>query len=112
MIYKNLVELTVFADNLIKYIESSSVKPKQEVFHAIVYLMYIEDIFDGSRGGFSDEDNFDLDWDERKKLNIQITQKMDYIRETIPKLIDAYGRAEFVESYKNRYADRSEYWIK
>ena len=61
---------------------------------------------------FSDEDNFDLDWDERKKLNIQITQKMDTIRETIPKLIDAYGRADFVESYKNRYAARAEYWVK
>jgi hypothetical protein len=113
MIYKNLLELIDFANNMIKYIESSNNNSKQDVFHSIIYLIYIEDIFDSrGRGLFSDEDGFDLDNEQRVVTKDKITQNMDYIRETIPKLIDRYGRDRFVEEYKQRNAMRAEYWVK
>lgn len=113
MIYKNLLDLISFTDNLIKYIESSNNNSKFYNFHSIVYLIYIEDIFDNAgRSLFSDEDGFDLNEEQSMSIKTKITESMDSLREKIPKLIDLYGRDQFVKEYKERNSSRAEYWLK
>ena len=61
MIYNVLLNLITFADNLIAHIQKQQVDKKSD-FIDIVFLIYIEQIFDlKARGLYSDQEGFNLD---------------------------------------------------
>jgi hypothetical protein len=113
MIYKNLQDLTVLADNLITYVESGSeTNEKRDAFTSIVFLFEIEKLFDLSgRGLFKDEEGFDLesvnDAGYQDAYN-QIQGSMDRIRSKMEDLVNKYGKEDFKRQYESL---RKEEWI-
>ena len=111
MLYKNLTDQIDFAEGLIEYAHNP-VHVAENRFKAIVYLIYIEDIFDGNRDLFEDQVGFDLDDEEKGTTRNAITKSMDRIRNAIPELIDEYGRDQFTFEYKNKNLTSAQYWVK
>ncbi len=111
MIYKDLLNLITFADNLISHIQKQQAN-KGNSFIDIVFLIYIEQIFDMKRGLYSDQEGFNLDENERMETKRKITESMDKVRAVIPDLINAYGREQFLERKAELDRSRSEDWVK
>lgn len=112
MIYNDLLSLITFADNLIAHIQKQQVDKKSD-FIDIVFLIYIEQIFDlKARGLYSDQEGFNLDENERMETKRKITESMDKIRAIIPDLINAYGREQFLARRAEMARLHSEDWVK